>query len=145
MRLFCVLTAMCASSSLFAGAVHLINDSPYRLRAVIRGSDGSYLGEMIIQTQNASNWSDTSGQMGAPPIDQSSRSQTPYTVLWYCMSGYNYSINTIVASGATVTAQSGDGIRICNPQPNNNRQTTPAPAMGHLYQQHEPEAEASEQ
>ncbi len=107
---------MSLTLSAFAGSVHLLNDSPYTLRAVIRGADGSYLGEMIIQTGNMHTWSDMNGQMGAPPMDSNSRSQTPYTVMWYCLSGDDYSINTIVATGATVTAQGGEGARICKPQ-----------------------------
>ena len=33
----------------FASSVRLIDDSPHKLRAVVRGSDGSNLGEMMVE------------------------------------------------------------------------------------------------
>jgi hypothetical protein len=136
---FLYLSLIIASSALFAGSVHMINDSPYQLRAVVRGADGTYLGEMIIQSQGTSTWSDNT--YGRVPMDewgQTDRAATPYTVLWYCTSGENYSINTIVATGATVTAQNGEGTRICRPKkkPGEPQQ----PPQGYLYEDHEPEA-----
>jgi hypothetical protein len=102
------------SGALHAGSVHLINDSPYVLRAVVRGNDGSFLGEQVIEPQNSGDWSDNSEW---DTYQNPEMSQTPYTVIWYCMSGGgDYSITTYVATGSTVFAQSGEGARICNPQ-----------------------------
>jgi hypothetical protein len=104
---------------LHAGTVHCINDSPYVLRAVIRGNDGSYLGELIVQPQNSGTWTtnNASYTYTAPNI-----TQTPFTVIWHCMSGDDYSINTYVETGATVFAQSGQGARICRPKKKQQQQ-----------------------
>ncbi len=107
-------------SSLFAGSVRLINDSPYKLRAVIRGNDGTFLGEMLLNPEHASTWNDSNGQIGYfgkgnVYQEQSTRSQTPYTVLWYCIDGADYSVCDMVSTGATVTAQSCLGARQCKP------------------------------
>ncbi len=109
------------SPLLACAGVHLINDSPYTLRAVIQGYDGTYLGEMILQPQHLGDWSDSYGTMGryGPGTAQSNTTRIPYTVLWYCLEsteGDEYSICTGVATGSTVTAQSCQGRRMCKPK-----------------------------
>ncbi len=104
----------------YAGSVRLLNDSPYKLRAVIRGNDGTFLGEMVINPQHITQWNDSYGQIGQfgkgnAYQEQSTRSQTPYTVLWYCMDGSDYSVCNTVATGGAVTAQTCDGARQCKP------------------------------
>lgn len=94
-----------------AGAVRLSNDSPYKLRAVIRAADGTYLGEVIVVSQKSMQWNDYWGGIG-----YYSNSQTPYTVVWYCVDGGDFSVCNNVNSGATVTAYSCDGARQCKPQ-----------------------------
>ncbi len=101
------------TATAYAGSVRLLNDSPYVLRAVIRGNDGSFLGEMIINPQYGTTWTDTNLNM----LQQSPRSRTPFTVLWYCMDGNSFSICNDVAAAATVTAQGCSGARICKPPP----------------------------
>lgn len=106
------------SVSVFAGSLRLYNDSPYKLRAVIRGADGTYMGEMIILPEHFTTWSSdypSFGPSGSRSELNPSRSQTPYTVLWYCMDGGEYGICTNVAAGASVSAESCDGARICKP------------------------------
>ncbi|MBS3905193.1 MAG: hypothetical protein KGZ39_07695 [Simkania sp.] len=94
--------------TLHAGTVILINDSPYQLRAVVRGSDGSVKGEMVIDATNTSAWTDTFQGYSRPD-----RSQTPYTVLWYCLDGSPFSVFSGVATGGTATALGGSGARQC--------------------------------
>lgn len=128
------------TSSLFCNSVHMKNDSPYQLRAVVRGHDGSYLGEMIIAAQGIGTWSDNT--YGAVPltewglVDQTS---TPYTVLWYCMSGDTYSVNSLVPTGALVSAQFGEGARQCSPK-KEKQATEQNPSQGYLHNQNEPES-----
>src|SRR5271156_5447731 len=103
---------------LHAGTVRLVNNSPYDLRAVIRGSDGSYLGEIVVRAQKESVWTDTYGQYGQygganPNLNENYRSQTPYTVLWYCLDGGDYAVCDTVSTGAVVTAQGCAGNRMC--------------------------------
>jgi hypothetical protein len=128
------------SSHMHANSVHMKNDSPYQLRAVVRGNDGSYLGEMIIMSQETGTWSDNS--YGAVPFDEwgpVDHTTTPYTVLWYCMNGDSYSVNTLVPTGALVTAQFGEGDRICKSK-KGKKSTEEAPPGGYLDQGYEPEA-----
>jgi hypothetical protein len=106
---------------LCAGTVRMINNSPYDLRAVVRGSDGSYLGEVVVRSQKESVWTDTYGQYGLyggadANANQNYASKTPYTVLWYCMDGYDYAVCDTVSTGAVVTAQGCAGARQCKPQ-----------------------------
>ncbi len=108
--------------SCFAGSLRLINDSPYQLRAVIRGNDGTFLGEVILQPEHALTWNDSNGQLGYfgkgnVYQEQSTRAQTPYTVLWYCQEGADYAVCDMMPTGATVTAQGCTGTRQCKPKP----------------------------
>ncbi|NGX27309.1 MAG: hypothetical protein K940chlam6_01243, partial [Chlamydiae bacterium] len=76
-------------------SLRLHNDSPYKLRAVIHAADGTYLGEMIILPEHFNTWSEqypSFGPGGQQYSEQPSRSQTPYTVQWYCLDGGQYGI-----------------------------------------------------
>ena len=106
---------------LHAGTVRLVNNSPYDLRAVIRGSDGSILGELVVKSQKETVWTDTYGNYGTygganANLNENYRSKTPYTVLWYCLDGGNYAVCDTVSTGGLVMAQSCIGPRMCKPQ-----------------------------
>jgi len=108
-------------SSVYGGSIRLHNDSPYKLRVIIRGADGTYLGEMILNPSHGTTWADSYGQVGqfgkgTLYQEGTTRSQTPYSVHWYCLEGSPYSYSDIVATGSTVTARGGDGARICKPK-----------------------------
>ncbi len=125
------------SPLLACAGVHLINDSPYTLRVVIQGYDGTYLGEMIIQPQHLSDWSDSFGTMGryGPGTKQGNMSRVPYTILWYCLEseeGDEYSICTGVATGSTVTAQGCSGRRMCKPKKKPGTSNNPQESEGLL-------------
>lgn len=120
-----------------ANSVRLINNSPYNLRAVVRGSDGSFLGELIVQSQNETTWADTSGQYGSmgganARAGQDYRSKTPYSVLWYCMDGTDYAMCDTVSTGAVVTAQSCMGSRMCK---TNKKEMYPYQPQDNYYPQ----------
>ncbi len=115
-RLFLIASFSLFSLSLFGGTIRLYNDSPYKLRAVIRGADGGYYGELAMDPQGYSSWTDANSQFGIYD-KQRQQSVTPYTVIWYCLDGGDYSICTNVATGATVTAQGCEGARECKPKP----------------------------
>ncbi len=95
----------------WGGAVRLLNDTAYKLRAVIRAADGTYLGEVIVMPQRTMQWNDYWGGIG-----YYNNSQTPYTVIWFCVDGGDFSVCNNVPSGGTVTAFSCDGTRQCRPQ-----------------------------
>jgi hypothetical protein len=112
---------ICCPWFLFAGTVRLMNNAPYDLRAVIRGSDGTFLGELIVKAQRETVWTDSYSQFGMygganATQNQYSRSQTPYAVLWYCLDGGNYAVCDTVSTGAVVMAQSCSGARMCKPK-----------------------------
>lgn len=102
-----------------ATSLKLKNDSPYTLRAVIRGSDNSYMGELVLNSQHAMTWTDVYGysanyQQGSNAgLNNGTKSKTPYTVIWYCLDGGDYSLCSNVATGSFVTAQACDGKRSC--------------------------------
>ncbi|MBP7075374.1 MAG: hypothetical protein KBA81_08350 [Rhabdochlamydiaceae bacterium] len=91
--------------------MRLLNDTAYKLRAVIRAADGTYLGEVIVMPQRTMQWNDYWGGIG-----YYNNSQTPYTVIWFCVDGGDFSVCNNVPSGGTVTAFSCDGTRQCRPQ-----------------------------
>lgn len=116
---FFFLFFLMVASQVWAGAVRLVNDTAYKLRAVIRAADGTYLGEVIVNPQQTMQWNDYWGGIG-----YYNQSQTPYTVVWFCVDGGDFSICNSVASGATITAFSCDGTRSCRPQ---KKQQNPPP------------------
>jgi hypothetical protein len=115
----------------WAGAVRLVNDSAYKLRAVVRAADGTYLGEVIVMPQQTMQWNDYWGGVG-----YYNQSQTPYTVAWFCVDGGDFSVCNNVPSGATVTAFGCDGTRSCRPQKKQqNPPSTGAPTEEYLPEQ----------
>jgi hypothetical protein len=134
--IFLVLSLVFFPYFIYAGTVRLINNSPYDLRAVIRGGDGSFLGEIVVKSQKESVWTDTYGQYGMyggsnSNMNENYRSKTPYTVLWYCLDGADYAVCDTVSTGAVVTAQGCAGARMCKP---NRREAYPQESEGnYLY------------
>lgn len=135
-------------SGLFAGSVRLFNDSPYKLRVVVRGSDGTYLGEMVILPENFNTWSDSYPSFGPGGSSRSmnpERSQTPYMVHWMCLDGEEFGVSINVPSGGAAIAESSTGVRYCKPPPK-KRATPygPQPNEDALhYQNQAPEDEGS--
>jgi hypothetical protein len=120
MKLFIFIAAFISAITLQldAGTVRLYNDSSYKLRAVIRGADGSYLGEVVITAQSSNTWTDSlqhygHNDEGNPAGRNATRSQTPYTVIWYCMDGSDFSFSDNVGTGAFTQAQQGSGKKSC--------------------------------
>jgi hypothetical protein len=109
---------LCALGYVEAGTVRLFNDSGYKLRAVVRGADGTYLGEMVITPQASATWTDSLQHYGHNDeansgLKNATRSQTPYTVVWYCMDGSDFSVSDNISTGAFTQAQQGTGRKSC--------------------------------
>ena len=105
-----------------AGSVRLFNNSNFDLRAVVRGSDSSYLGEIVVRAQNTSTWTDSYSYAGGfrgpnAQIESGYRSKTPYVVIWYCMDGKDFAVCDTVSTGAVVSSLSCSGPRTCSPPP----------------------------
>lgn len=105
---------LCLCAPILGSSVRLYNDSPYPLRAVVQGSDGTALGEVLVQPNNLMVWSDAGSQMG---YHEPTRSETPFTVLWYCEEGAPYSVCSQVPNASMVTAQTCLGNRQCKTPP----------------------------
>jgi hypothetical protein len=121
-----ILLLLLLAPGLFAGSIRLYNDSPYKLRAVIRGADGTYLGEMVVLPEHFNTWSDSYpsfGPGGQNYTESPNRTMTPYTVSWYCLDGDVFGFCPNVATGAAVIAESCEGPRICKPA--NKQGTSP--------------------
>jgi len=99
------------SSEATALSVNLINNSTYKLRAVVQGNDNSFIAERTLKPNQSFMWNDGLGAFSAP-----ARSQTPFVVVWYCPDGLSYSICTDIAPGGTAAAQSCPGVKACKPK-----------------------------
>ncbi len=91
-----------------AGSVRLVNDSTYKLQAIVQASDGSSLGEVVVNPRQTMSWNDYNSGVGAY-----NQSRTPYTVQWYCMDGESFSTCSNVSPGGLTQAMSGVGPRAC--------------------------------
>lgn len=100
-------------SQVWAGSVRLSNNTAYKLRAMIRAADGTYLGEVVVMPQQNMQWNDYWGGIG-----YYNQSQTPYTVIWFCVEGGDFSVCDNVSSGSTITAYGCPGTRSCPPKKN---------------------------
>jgi len=89
--------------------LQLMNDSSTYLYVRVFGSDGSLITETSLAPGGTNVYSDQYAPPGNPK-----KSQTPYSVHWYCQdSGVDFSICTDVSDGALVTAESCSGSRQC--------------------------------
>lgn len=123
----------CFWASLEAGSVRLYNNSNFDLRAVIRGADGYYLGELVVRAQNTAVWTDSYSYAGGyrgpnAQIESGYRSKTPYIVIWYCMDGKDYAVCDTVSTGAVVMALNCAGPRQCTP-PKRDQTQYPRPRI----------------
>jgi len=94
--------------ALFADSVRMINDSPFKLRAIVLSATGVELGNAIIKPRTTHVW--VTGQQG---ISNASDVATPYTVIFYCPDGKEYGLWTNVGQSQTVNAQGAEGPKIC--------------------------------
>lgn len=119
-----------------AGTVRLANNTSFKLRTVIRAADGTYLGEVVVNPQQTMSWTDYLGGVGTY-----NNSLTPYTVIWYCIDGSDFSVCESVPTGATVTPLNCEGTRTCKVKPPPSRPPlNGAPTQEYLQQQEEKDA-----
>lgn len=120
------------TSSIFAGTVRLYNDSSYKLRAVVRGNDGTYLGEMVVLPESTNVWSDqfSYGPGGQSSIQSPNTTMTPYTVHWACLSGDEFGVSINIPTGGAAIANSSVGPRYCKPIPRKRPESPYGPHAG---------------
>jgi len=137
LRLFTFCLSFLFAATAFAGTVRLANDTAFKLRATVRGADGTYLGEMVVNPHMTLQWVDYWGGVG-----NYNSSRTPYIVTWYCMDGESYSVCDTVSTGATVTANSCTGPKFCKPPKQQSGKPPPqgAPTEEYLQQQEQEDA-----
>ncbi|CAM0116721.1 hypothetical protein [Rhabdochlamydiaceae symbiont of Dictyostelium giganteum] len=98
----------CLTSSAFAGSIRLINDSSYPLTAQIYAADGTSIGSQPVLQKQGIQWISQS-----LPGHNFTDSQTPYTVMWICAEGKEFSVCRQVSTGSTITAMGGSGDYRC--------------------------------
>lgn len=108
MKYLIFVTCLFFCQLVYGGSVRLINDSTYKLQAIVQASDGSSLGEVVVNPRQSMSWNDYNSGVGAY-----NQSRTPYTVQWYCMDGSSFSTCSNVSAGALIQAMSGIGPRAC--------------------------------
>ncbi len=107
---FCIIPAF-----FYAASLTLINDSSYELTAIVRGADGTFLGQLTIQPGEQKLWSQDLSSFELQVPNAPVVSITPYTVVWKCSHQGIYSMCTNVATGSIVTANSCPGNYFCSP------------------------------
>jgi hypothetical protein len=122
-----LLVFLACCSTAFAGTVRLVNDTAFKLRAVVRAADGTEIGAVDVSPQQTMSWNNYWGGVGN--IQYYDASQTPYTIIWFCnLEGGDpspFSICSGVSSGSTVVAGQCDGTRACQP-PKKKQKLPPA-------------------
>lgn len=97
---------------LWADSLVLMNDSNYRLNAIIEDAAGNVLEETVINPQDSSTWSLDYEYFGYDA--EENNPPGPYTVYWYCMRGQLYGTCRDVPADSTVLAQSCLGGQQCS-------------------------------
>jgi hypothetical protein len=100
----------------WGGTLVLINDSPYELTAVVYSATGVFLGQTIVQPGEQANWVENMKTTPLKIPNAPSVSQTPYTVIWRCSHGENFSMCNDVSTGANVRATICPGLHFCAPK-----------------------------
>ncbi len=134
-----LLLLLAAAACLEAGTVRLANNTSFKLRTVIRAADGTYLGEVVVNPQQTMSWNDYFGGIGTY-----NNSQTPYTVIWYCIDGSDFSVCEQVPTGATVTPLNCEGTRTCKVKPPPGRPPLQGPSTKEYLMEPEQQQEQQE-
>lgn len=144
-----VLFILLFCSGLCAGTVRLYNDSSFKLRALIRAADGTYLGEMVVLPYHQTVWN--GGYVAFGPNSNAfqpnpSFSQTPYTVHWVCLDGDEFGVLTEIPTGGLAQARSSVGPLYCKPPPKKpGSPYGPLPNQEQLHYQNEAPADEGSQ
>lgn len=123
-----VLLLILLASSLFSESIRLYNDSPWKLRAAIRGADGTYLGEMIVLPEHFVTWSNaypSFGPGGQQYQPNPNRTMTPFVVQWSCLDGDVFGVCTNIPTGGAAIAESCNGPKYCKPPKKKNGKKSP--------------------
>lgn len=107
LRFFLFLGAFTFGSVLFGNSLSIFNDSMYELTATVYSADGQKLGSMTVASQNQFTWYSNYQNTNTD------YSQTPYSVHFSCPSGSDFGVVDNASPGATVTAMSSMGRRMC--------------------------------
>lgn len=105
-----LIASFLSATALCFGNLWVYNDSTYMLTANIISGSGENLGSMTIKPGSRNQWLDNF--LGTPTY-----SYTPYTVVFTCPNGDSYGVQTMIPSGATVTAQGSNGNHYCKAPP----------------------------
>ena len=108
MKKIILASALIFQNFIHAASLMLLNDSPFKLDAIIINALGDVKGNVSLDpTQQITWYSPTEGYVkyNSPTV--------PFTVVWYCKDGSEYGIWTNATSGSMVTAQNSTGQKMC--------------------------------
>ena len=115
---------LCSSLIAFQSqaSLFLLNDSPFKLKAVVMAANGTNLGEKVLGPDETGYFEDSLGQSdpvgrGMAPPENAQMSITPYSVFWYCMEGTSYATCTNVGAGALSSPSGCEGAQYCKVPP----------------------------
>ncbi len=121
-----VLALLLGVKSVFSYSLILVNDSVFRLSAIVQGANSTFLGEVDLVPGQQQRWD---SQSLSSEVFSSGVSLTPFTVIWRCPSGDLFSICSTISPGSTVPANGCPGNKFCNAaqqqQQNNQQQQQP--------------------
>jgi len=117
MKVFLVCISLFIVTALNAATVRLMNDSPFKLTAVIISANGEQKAQYVLTSQQSVTWEDYNNSDLSGSVDlQPTWPEAPYMVIWYCQEGSAYSVCANVGNAGLATAQTGTGTRFCQPQ-----------------------------
>ena len=96
-----------SATTIFGQSLMFLNDSPFKLDAVVINALGKVIGQLTVTPQQQITWYAPSTQNWSGPP------QAPYTVVWYCEDGTQYGIWPNATGGSMITAQNSIGPKIC--------------------------------
>lgn len=100
---------------LYSG-LFLLNDTPFILTAIIESASGELLNQVNISPGEHNNWTRDTAPTGLDVPETPASSITPYTVIWRCPNGGNFSLCYNVSPGALVRASECSGAHFCKPK-----------------------------
>jgi hypothetical protein len=117
-KLFVVALLLCVKS-VFSYSLILINDSVFRLSAIVQGSNSTFLGEIDLVPGQQQRWD---SEALSAEVFSSGVSLTPFTVIWRCPNGSLFSICSTISPGSTVPASGCPGNKFCSAVPSEQQQ-----------------------
>lgn len=106
--------ALFLSSRFPTSSIILENDSRFVLTAIVLAQDGGFLAQQTLEPTGNMQDSKRKPIKLAIPSYAYAKTRTPYTVVWRCPNGSDYSVVRGISAGGLVRANSGEGVHSCS-------------------------------